>query len=126
VSFALGQSLELLRDAGVAADVVRLTGGGVRSALWRGVLADVFGCPVEVQAHDEGPAYGAALLAAVGGGAFASIEAAGHLITPSGKVSPREENAVVYREAYALYKELYEAIEPLYVKRQRLENLGHA
>jgi xylulokinase len=126
VSFALGQSLELLRDAGVAADVVRLTGGGARSALWRGVLADVFGCPVEVQAHDEGPAYGAALLAAVGGGAFASIEAAGHLITPSGKVSPREENAVVYGEAYALYKELYEAIEPLYAKRQRLENLGHA
>ena len=107
VSFALGQCLTLLRGAGVTADSVRITGGGARSPFWRGVLADVFDCPVVVQPHDEGPAYGAALLAAVGAGAFATIEAAGRRIEPGEIVVPRPEGVERYRRSAALYGALY-------------------
>jgi xylulokinase len=124
VSYALGQSLDLLRDAGVAVNTVRLTGGGARSPLWRGVLADVFGCPVEVQAHDEGPAYGAALLAAVGAGAFTSIEEAAGLITTSGRIEPEEAQRRIYKEGAALFSEIYTAVEPLYTAQHRLESLS--
>lgn len=114
VSFALGQSLNLLRGAGVNAEVVRLTGGGARSPFWRQVLADVFECPVVIQAHDEGPAYGAALLAAVGAGAFPDIETAGRLAEPSSRVEPNPRNYAVYRRSAELYADLYTTIEPLY------------
>jgi xylulokinase len=121
VSFALGQSLNLLRGAGVQAEVVRLTGGGARSPFWRQVLADVFECPVVVQAHDEGPAYGAALLAAVGGGAFPDIETAGRLAEPSGRIEPNPETSKIYRRSAALYADLYQSVEPLF-KRSAAEN----
>ncbi|MGH2347626.1 MAG: xylulokinase [Chloroflexota bacterium] len=114
VSFALGQSLTLLRGAGVDAEEVRLTGGGARSPFWRQVLADVFECPLVIQAHDEGPAYGAALLAAVGAGAFPDIETAGRLARPSGRVEPDPKAAAGYRRLAALYADLYRAVEPLY------------
>jgi xylulokinase len=114
VSFALGQSLNLLRGAGVHAEVVRLTGGGARSPFWQQVLADVFECPVVIQAHDEGPAYGAALLAAVGAGAFPDIETAGRLAEPSGRIEPNPKNYAMYRRSAELYADLYRTIEPLY------------
>jgi xylulokinase len=121
VSFALGQSFNLLRGAGVQAEVVRLTGGGARSPFWRQVLADVFECSVVIQAHDEGPAYGAALLAAVGGGAFPDIETAGRLAQPSGRIEPNPETSKIYRRSAALYADLYQSVEPLF-ERQAAEN----
>jgi xylulokinase len=123
VCYALGQSLDLLRQAGVGVDRVRITGGGARSPLWRGILADVFSCPVVVQPHDEGPAYGAALLATVGAGAFGSIEEAGRLIQPSEEVIPRPHHTAIYQRGAALYRDLYGALEPLYARRMALETV---
>lgn len=121
VSFALGQSLDLLRGAGVRPDRVRLTGGGARSPFWRGILADVFRCPVVTQPHDEGPAYGAALLAAVGCGAFAGIEDAGRLVRTGEETAPRPECVAVYERVSQVYRDLYGALEPLYADRMALE-----
>ncbi|HVA93112.1 MAG TPA: xylulokinase [Chloroflexota bacterium] len=124
VSLALGQSFALLRGAGVRAEVVRLTGGGARSPFWRQILADVFECPVALQPRDEGPAYGAALLAAVGAGAFPDIESAGRLARPTEQVDPRPETSAIYRGTAELYAELYHALEPLYPRRMALEIAG--
>lgn len=121
VGLALGQSLTLLRAAGVQAEEVRLTGGGARSPLWRQILTDIFECPVVIQPRDEGPAYGAALLAAVGAGAFPTIEAAGQMAIPSARVEPRPEVSAVYRASAGLYADLYRALEPLYARRLALE-----
>ena len=114
VSYALGQSLDLLRGAGIAVESVRLTGGGAKSPFWRQTLSDVFNAPVTMQTVDEGPAYGAALLAATGGGAFASIEDAGRLVMQSGTVEPRDAAVEVYRRGAALFSDLYQALVPMY------------
>ena len=55
---------------------IRASGGGSKSPLWRQIQADVFGQKVVTINAEEGPAYGVALLAAVGAGAFKNIEEA--------------------------------------------------
>lgn len=76
VCFALRDSVEILRELGVAPDYLLLTGGGARNPFIRRLQADVFGVPVTTVNREEGPAYGAALLAAVGAGAFSDLKAA--------------------------------------------------
>lgn len=123
VSYALGQSLDLLREAGVEVGAVRLTGGGARSTLWRGMLAGVFGCPVVVLPHDEGPAYGAALLAAVGVEAFETIEDAGRLVQPGEMTAPDDTRCAYYEAGARVFRDLYDALAPLYRERMALDDL---
>ena len=122
VGYALRQCLDLLRGAGVAAERVRITGGGARSLFWRSMLADMFDCQIVAQTQEEGPAFGAALLAAVGAGAFPNIEATGRLITEGETTDPRPANAAYYARGATIYAELYEALAPLYLARRALDS----
>jgi xylulokinase len=103
-----------------------LTGGGARSPLWRQILADVFNSPVAIQPADEGPAYGAALLAATGSGAFTSIESAAALAQPTGLQEPRAITAAYYGRGKELFAEVYKALEPMYSARLALEQRSPA
>src|SRR5205814_9102469 len=76
VCFALLVSLTILQELGLAAGHLLLTGGGAKSAFIRQLQADVFGLPVTTVNREEGGAYGAALLAAVGTGAFPDLKTA--------------------------------------------------
>ncbi|HEV8217577.1 MAG TPA: xylulokinase, partial [Gemmatimonadaceae bacterium] len=76
VCFALRDSLEILLSLGFSPAEVLFTGGGAKSPLVRGMLAEVLGVPIATVDREEGPAYGAALLAAVGVGAFPDLRAA--------------------------------------------------
>ena len=66
-------SLELIREMGVAIEQIRLSGGGARNPLWRQIQADIYGHDVHTLNAAEGPAFGVALLAQVGTGGFASV-----------------------------------------------------
>src|SRR3981189_2372275 len=68
VAFSLRDTLTLFREMNVPVTSIRLGGGGARSPLWRQIQADVYGRAVETVEAEEGAAYGAALLAGVGGG----------------------------------------------------------
>ena len=70
VTYSLRDCLEIIEEQGVAVKQIRATGGGAQSAFWRQMQADVLGKTVVSMAADEGPAYGVALLAAVGAGEF--------------------------------------------------------
>ncbi|HEX8351491.1 MAG TPA: xylulokinase, partial [Pyrinomonadaceae bacterium] len=72
VAFSLRDTLTVFAQMNVPVETIRLGGGGARSALWRQIQADVYGREVELVEADEGAAYGAALLAGVGGGAWGS------------------------------------------------------
>jgi xylulokinase len=76
VCFALRDCVGILQDLGIAPSYLLLTGGGARNAFIRRLQADVFGLPVTTVHREEGPAYGAALLAAVGVGAFSDLGSA--------------------------------------------------
>ncbi|HVH69223.1 MAG TPA: xylulokinase [Gemmatimonadales bacterium] len=76
VCFALRDSVTILHELGLAPSYLLLTGGGARNPLIRQLQADIFGLPVTTVNREEGPAYGAALLAAAGVGAFPDLQAA--------------------------------------------------
>jgi xylulokinase len=113
VAFGLCDSFELMKSAGLP-DVsqVRITGGGARSALWRQILADVLGVELVSVHTAEGAAYGAAILAATGAGAFPNVPAACEtVIRTTGSTSPGPYSDT-YRQLYPLYRALYPALHP--------------
>ena len=115
VAFGLRDSFELMKAAGLA-DVtqIRASGGGTRSPLWRQILADVLGAEIVTVNTTEGAAYGAALLAAVGDGAFNSVEeACEQLVQVTGRTVVGGETAV-YNQLYPLYRNLYPALKPTF------------
>lgn len=110
VTFAMGQILDLVRATGVEVGAVRLGGGGARSALWRQVQADVYGVPVTTTNTEEGPAFGAALMAGVGAGVWASVpEACAATIVQGAAIEP-SASASKYRRAREVFEELYPAL----------------
>jgi xylulokinase len=115
VSFSQKDCLDLIEALGARIDSVRVSGGGAKSAFWRQMLADVFNRRVAVLETQEGSAYGAALLAMAGTGAFASVEEACRAtVREVESIEPRREEAARYAEEHAAYKSLYPALRPLY------------
>ena len=113
VGFGLKDSLTLISDLGVKPQEVRITGGGARSSLWRQIMADIFNEPVLTLQSDEGPAYGAALIAAVGGGIYADIKTAvNETVHTTSATDPVPEHVEVYKHSYERYRSLYTALEP--------------
>jgi xylulokinase len=112
VAFGLRDSFELMREAGLASvEQVRITGGGARSSLWRQVLADIFGVGLVTLNADEGAAYGAALLAAVGNGIWPDVPSAcRQVIQVTGRTEPQHGETAVYDQRYAIYRALYPAL----------------
>ena len=115
VSFGLRDSFELMINAGLEnITQARVTGGGARSPLWRQILADVLGVEIVTVNAAEGAAYGAALLAATGAGAFQSVESAcDETIQVTGATRPGESRTI-YNELYPLYRNLYPALKPTF------------
>jgi xylulokinase len=114
VAYGLRDSLELLRGLGVDAQVGRASGGGARSRLWLEIVASVLGIPLELTEVEEGSAYGAALLAGVSNGVFASAEQAVEAcVRVRDRIEPNEAWSRVYDEGYARYRALYPAVKSL-------------
>ena len=115
VAFGLRDSFELMKSAGLSEVMqVRITGGGARSPLWRQILADVFGAELVTVNTTEGTAYGAALLAATGAGAFAHVASACEsVIRLTGSTVPGPARTA-YEEIYPLYRNLYPALHPTF------------
>jgi len=94
---------------------VRVAGGGAKSALWRQILADVMDAELVTVNTTEGAAYGAALLAGVGSGRWASVsESCAATVRPVERTAPISANAVIYERAYAQYRALYPALRPIF------------
>ena len=110
VAFGLRDSLELLRELGVAAAVGRVSGGGARSELWLRIAASVLQLPLERTAIEEGSAYGAALLAGVRAGTFAD---AADAVATCVRVRDRIEPEWDYEDAYRRFRSLYPTLREL-------------
>jgi xylulokinase len=114
VAYGLRDSLELLRELGVEAEVGRVSGGGARSRLWLEIVASVLGIPLERTAVEEGAAYGAALLAGVRAGVYADAhEAVARAVRVTERIEPRAEWRDAYESGYARYRRLYPSLRSL-------------
>ncbi|HRW04217.1 MAG TPA: xylulokinase [Caldilineaceae bacterium] len=113
VAFGLRDSFELMKGVGLSGiDQVRVSGGGARSPLWRQILADVMDSELVTVNTTEGAAYGAALLAGVGSGVWASVEeACDSCVQLTGSTKPNAEAVSHYDKAYAQYSSLYPTLK---------------
>jgi xylulokinase len=115
VSYSQKDGLEIIEGMGVPVESVRLSGGGAKSSLWRQIMADVLSKPVVTLESQEGSAYGAAILALVGTGAYGTVEEACRtVIHEVDRVSPRAEQTQSYAELHRVFQALYPALKPLY------------
>jgi xylulokinase len=114
VAFSLKDSFSIFEEMKVPVTRIRLGGGGARSGLWRQIQADVYAHEVEIVEAEEGAAYGAAILAAVGARHFASVdEACDAVIRVASRVPPNSSSSVTLQETYATYRRLYPALRAL-------------
>jgi xylulokinase len=118
VSFGLKDSFTLIQNAGLGEiSQVRASGGGVKSALWRQILASVLEAELVTVNATEGAAYGAALLAGVGAGRWPGVVSACQAaVTLTGSTQPDAAEIEPYREAYGVYQELYPALKATFSK----------
>jgi len=108
VVFGLRDGFEIIKSLKVPIKQIRLTGGGAKSPLWRQIQADVFNHQVVTINVDEGPAFGAAIIAGVGVGVYSSFkEASDHLIKVKDTIDPIPENVKRLQASYKIFQKLY-------------------
>ena len=117
VAFALRDSFEITKSLGVRLDRIRINGGGAKSPLWCKIIADVLNVKVDKINSEEGPAFGAAILAAVGCGKYASVEeATGKLIKVIETTDQDPAVVTLYNKKYEIFKQLYPTLKDMFDK----------
>lgn len=118
VAYGLKDSFTLIQNAGLGEiRQVRASGGGTKGALWRQILASVLEAELVTVNTTEGAAYGAALLAGVGAGAWPDVPTACQTcVKITGRTLPETAALEVYRAGYDLYRSLYPALQPIFPK----------
>ncbi|HTP36258.1 MAG TPA: xylulokinase [Candidatus Acidoferrales bacterium] len=114
VSYSQRDCLDIIEDLGVAVNSVRASGGGAQSAFWRRLLAGILHKRVVTLETQEGSAYGAALLALVGTGAFSNVpEVCRAAVRETDSISPDAGEAAFYEKAHRVYQAMYPALKPI-------------
>jgi len=116
VAYSLKDILSRVKELGHTVTSARIIGGGAKSPVWCQIIADVLRLKVEKINATEGPAFGAAILAMVGAGAFATVEeACDKLIKATDVYTPSQATADSYDKHYPIYKGLYEALKDSFI-----------
>lgn len=114
VAFSLRDSLEIYKELGIPLESIKLGGGGAKSQLWRQIQADIYGYSVSVLEAEEGAAFGAAILAGVGIGAWKSVEeACNSTINIKETIEPNIDNSKLLDQQYEAYKMIYPAFRKI-------------
>ncbi len=121
VAYAMNDSTEIIRGMGVEVSEARCSGGGARSALWRQIMADANNAPMVTINVDEGPAYGAAILAAVAAGLHGNVESAcDAIIRETDRINPQPEAVAEYGRWFREYQAAYRALAPGFARAAKL------
>ena len=115
VAFAIRDSFEVAKGLGISIPRSGICGGGAKSTLWQTILAGVLGIPLDTMTTEQGPGYGAAMLAMVACGQFRSVrEAAKALVRVRSTVEPDPVLTARYQQRYAQFKQIYPACRTLF------------
>lgn len=129
VTLGMNYGLRRLAALGVKAREIRVTGGGAKSAVWRQIMADVFGVPVVGMREDEGAALGGALQAAWcvarregrRGAKLGEFTTGTVAVNEATRCEPNREHHQRYRQLQALQDELSEAMRPIFARHRALD-----
>ena len=120
VAFAIRDSFEVARSLGIAIPRSMICGGGSKSPLWRQMIADILGIPLDIPVTEQGPGYGGAMLAMVACGVFESVQqAAEKLIHVKDTVQPDPERMALYEKRYQQFRQIYPACRELFEVLER-------
>lgn len=115
VAFAIRDSFEVVESLGVPIPRSTLCGGGSKSPLWRIILANVLGIPLDLPQTEQGPGYGGAMLAMVGCGAFESVQSAcDTLVRAAGTVEPDTALTARYENQYCKFRAIYPVLKRVF------------
>lgn len=112
VAFALRDSFEVAKSIGLNIEKSAVCGGGAKSERWVRILANVLGIPLERLQSEQGPGYGAAILAMVGCGEYLDANlAAEALVHVDSTIYPDPEKAEKYQRRYEIFKKIYPGLK---------------
>lgn len=115
VLYGIRDSFEVAKSLGIHIERTKLCGGGAKSPLWRKMAANILQVKVDLIESEEGPALGAAILAAVACGEYKSVEeAAKKLVKVTQTIEPEPILAEKYEECYQKFRKLYPALKGIF------------
>ena len=115
VCFAIRDSFEVAKGLGIGISRSMICGGGSKSPLWRQMMADILGIPLDIPQTEQGPGYGAALLAMVGAGCYPDVRTACEsLVRIFESVDPDPEKTMLYQKKYDKFRKIYPECKKLY------------
>ncbi|MGI6664257.1 MAG: xylulokinase [Christensenellaceae bacterium] len=121
IGYSLADCNDILQACGTEVTQLRACGGGSRSNIWMQILAALLGCDITTLEKDEGPAFGAALLAGVAAGVYKDIrEICKKLVTPQHTIRKKETEVALYKTYQAFYKTLYTHVKDDFTALQLL------
>ena len=112
VGYGFKNHVDAFSEAGISLRHARVSNGGSGSHVWKQIVADVLGVELTSLVDHGGASLGAALVAAVGSGAMRDWDAGSEYVVTGEVVTPRQENARLYKEAYEMYLELQRTLAP--------------
>ena len=117
VAFAIRDNVEIAREQGITITTSTLCGGGAKSPLWQTILCNVLNVEIVIPKTEQGPGYGAAMLAMVAAGKWENIATcAENLVEIKSTVTPQSDLVARYEEKYKRFKEIYPTVKELYKK----------
>ena len=117
VCFAIRDSFEVAKGLGIDISRSMICGGGSKSPLWRQMMANVLGIPLDIPQTEQGPGYGAAILAMVGAGLYPDVRTAcSELVHVAETVEPQPEMKTLYQERYDKFRKIYPACKSLFAE----------
>ena len=115
VAFAIKDNLEIIKQFGIDVKESGLCGGGAKNKLWRQILANVLDIELNIPMTEQGPGYGAAMLAMVGVGKFNTVRDAVECFYETKEtVKPEAALSALYVQRYEKYRKIYPALKKLY------------
>ena len=121
VTLGMRDQIQIMRQLGIKVRQVRAAGGGARSAWWRQLQADIYNSVVVMPSSTEAAALGAAILAAVGTGAYKSVpQACQHIIKTARTSRPNPKLVKLYEKHYKVFVGLYGSLKDDFARMARL------
>ncbi len=115
VAFAIRDSVEIAKAQGLEIKVSGLCGGGAKSKLWQKIFCNALNIKIVLPQTEEGPGYGAAMLAMVGTGEYKSVkECVEKLVKVKSFLTPDPEIVARYEKQYAKFREIYPTVKKLF------------